>query len=143
MAGAGLHSGSLTLTSDPANAGLLRREIRAFLRDSGIGAEETERFVLAVNEAFANIVEHAYEGSHDGEVEVRMEESEDRVEVLIRDFGRKPDPDSLCGRELDDVRPGGLGLHFMQAGADEVDFDFSLDRGTRLRLVKRKEGASS
>ena len=143
MAGAGPHSGSMTLLSDPRNAGPLRREVERFLKESGIAAEERERFVLAVNEAFANIVEHSYGGRHDGEVEVRLEELEDRVVVTLRDFGRKPDPGLLRSRDLDDVRPGGLGLHFMHSGADEVAFDLSLDRGTSLRLVKRKEGSAS
>jgi anti-sigma regulatory factor (Ser/Thr protein kinase) len=135
----------MTFLSDPSNAGMLRREVRRFLGESGIGGEAAERLVLAVNEAFANIVEHAYEGRHDGEVEIRMAEMEDRVEVTIRDFGRKPSPGSLRGRDLDDVRPGGLGLHFIHSGADKVEFDFSLERGTELRLttMKRKEGAGS
>jgi anti-sigma regulatory factor (Ser/Thr protein kinase) len=143
MAGDGLHSGSMTLLSDPDNAGTLREEVRRFLLESGIGEKDAERFVLAVNEAFANIVEHAYGGRHDGEVEVRMEERDDRVEVTLRDFGRKPDPGQLRSRDLDDVRPGGLGLHFMHAGADEVAFDLTLDEGTSLRLVKGKGGSAS
>jgi anti-sigma regulatory factor (Ser/Thr protein kinase) len=39
------------------------------------------------------------------------------------------------------VRPGGLGLHFIRCGADEVSYDLSRARGTSLRLVKRKRSA--
>lgn len=130
---------SLDLLSDPGNARELRRRLEEFLGRAGLDGSAVERFVLAVNEAFANIVEHSYEGRHDGEIRVEVVDQGDRVEARLRDYGRKPREEELRPRALADVRPGGLGLHFIQAGTDEVTYDTSPPRGTLLRLMKRKD----
>jgi len=135
---------SLELLSDPCRAAGLRDRVREFLAQAGMAdGTELERFVLAVHEAFANIVEHAYQGRHDGRILVVMEDLGDRVRVCLRDFGRQPREEDLCPRDLDELRPGGLGLHFIEAGADEYAYDTSFERGTQLHLVKRKRAEKS
>jgi anti-sigma regulatory factor (Ser/Thr protein kinase) len=39
---------------------------------------------------------------------------------------------------LHDVRPGGLGTHFMRSIMDTVIYDVSPDMGTLLRMTKRR-----
>jgi serine/threonine-protein kinase RsbW len=51
------------------------------------------------------------------------------------DQGRKIDRTKLRGRPLEDVRPGGLGLHFIRENMDAVEFRRTAGRN-RLRLVK-------
>jgi serine/threonine-protein kinase RsbW len=41
----------------------------------------------------------------------------------------------LCGRPLDEIRPGGLGMHIIQEGVDVVQYATNVHRN-RLRLVK-------
>lgn len=56
-------------------------------------------------------------------------------EIVLEDRGVTVDRAKLCGRALEDVRPGGLGLHFIRESVDEVEFR---RRGgkNQLRLVK-------
>jgi anti-sigma regulatory factor (Ser/Thr protein kinase) len=54
--------------------------------------------------------------------------------VLI-DRGPAVNRKKFCGRRLDDIRPGGLGMHFIQNGVDVVQYSRRLHRN-RLRLVK-------
>ncbi|NJD55951.1 MAG: ATP-binding protein [Nitrospirae bacterium] len=42
----------------------------------------------------------------------------------------------MRGRDLDDVRPGGLGLHFIKRVFDEVAYDPKRKAGNRLLLIK-------
>jgi len=57
------------------------------------------------------------------------------LEIVMMDRGISVIRKKFCGRELDDVRPGGLGMHFIQAGVDVVQYSRHL-RKNRLRLVK-------
>ena len=116
--------------SDPCNAAGLRERVEAFLLAAGFEGEVVHDLVLAVDEAFANTITHAYEGRKDGEIDVGLKELPDRVEIRLRDYGRKSDRSQLKPRDLEKVRPGGLGIHFMQCATDEVRFDTSLAQGT-------------
>ena len=48
---------------------------------------------------------------------------------------------ALCGRSLDYVRPGGLGIHLIRQAFTDVDYQLK-SQGTELVLAK-KFGASS
>lgn len=125
-----------TVLSDPSNGSDLRERIEAFLHATALEDEVIHDLVLAVQEAFANTVVHAYEGKVDGKIDVRVEELGDRIEIRLRDYGRKSDRAQLKPRDLKKVRPGGLGIHFMQCAADEVRFDTTLEEGTEVILIK-------
>jgi serine/threonine-protein kinase RsbW len=57
------------------------------------------------------------------------------LEILLSDRGPAVDPAKLRGRRLDEIKPGGLGLHFIRQSMDTVEFKRM--RGiNQLRLVK-------
>jgi anti-sigma regulatory factor (Ser/Thr protein kinase) len=62
----------------------------------------------------------------------------DRFHVQLTDTGRKPDVSSITPRRLDDIRPGGLGTHFIASVFDSVVYDTSGERGTVLTLTKER-----
>jgi anti-sigma regulatory factor (Ser/Thr protein kinase) len=62
----------------------------------------------------------------------------DRLTVQLRDYGRKADSAKIAPRNLEDVRPGGLGTHFMGAAFDAVTYDTNQEQGTLLTLEKKK-----
>ena len=45
------------------------------------------------------------------------------------------EPAQLCGRPLDLVQPGGLGLHLIRRAFDQVDYNLKR-RGTELVLAR-------
>ena len=76
---------------------------------------------LLASELVANAVEHAAE---DGEVEVRMELSDERLRVEVHDSGAGFD---WVPRRQDAGTERGLGLHF----TDQVASRWSIERGER------------
>jgi hypothetical protein len=57
------------------------------------------------------------------------------LEIVLEDQGEPPDPDRLRGRSRDEIKPGGLGLHYIRESMDVVEF--SRSGGTnQLRLVR-------
>jgi PAS domain S-box-containing protein len=71
----------------------LRAALRAWLTERQIGHPMLSAVLLAVGEACANAIEHAYLGSEPGDVSVEIEEDAERsLVVVVRDFGRLRQP---------------------------------------------------
>jgi serine/threonine-protein kinase RsbW len=103
---------------------------------------------LAVDEAFTNIVEHAFGGECLEEVECVCRIAPDALTVVLKDCGSPFDPRNIpepnLSSDLQQRKVGGLGLYFMRQLMDEVEFTFHTEAGGQvgcnvLRMVKRKE----
>lgn len=120
-------------------------QLRACVRESakafGFDENTVMRLVLAVDEACTNIIRHAYKGETHHPIEMDIEARGDTWEVRLRDYGVRCDPSKFKGRELHEVRPGGLGLHFIREAFDDVVFLPLDERGTLLTLRKKRPAA--
>jgi serine/threonine-protein kinase RsbW len=84
---------------------------------------------LAVYEGCANVIEHAYSGSAEQDIEVELEVLESTVVVFIYDSGppfRPPEEATLTAPDvgvlIDRADDGGLGLWMIRNLMDEVNF---------------------
>jgi len=102
-------------------------------------SEPTARdIVIAVDEASQNVIRHAYKGAPDGEVVLDISRENDDIVLHLRDFAEKVDVSKIKPRDLDDIRPGGLGTHFINEVMDEVTFiPLPHGIGNLLRMKKR------
>ena len=109
----------------------------------GFAAPECRSVTRAVDEALTNIMRHCYQGKLDQPIEVacsrvrrrRAALHQEGLEILLSDRGPAVDPSKLRGRRLDEIKPGGLGLHFIRQSMDTVEF--KRPRGmNQLRLIK-------
>jgi anti-sigma regulatory factor (Ser/Thr protein kinase) len=94
--------------------------------------------VLAVNEAYANVIQHCYRGDTTQRVDLTLLIMPQMITIEMRDYGGKIDLTCIEPRNLDEVRPGGIGTHLMRAIMDEVTYDVSSVTGTVLRMSKRR-----
>ena len=129
----------LTIPGDSRYLAMMRAVVAEAVAVVGFDSETGKNVVLAVCEAASNIITHCYRGDCKP-ITVRCLMTPDRLEIRLRDYGEKPDPAKLKGRDLDEVRPGGLGLHIIGQTMDEVDYDLSPAEGTELTLVKYRPG---
>lgn len=102
----------------------------------GLKEREVKNIRLAVDEACSNVIKHAYKGDTGRKIVVKFNLSQKGFEVIIEDDGIKVKPEHIKGRDFDDVRPGGLGTHFIKRAFDVVLFDEKKKNGNRLKLVK-------
>lgn len=130
----------ITIPSDPNNVCVARTAAETFAQRQGFDVEQAGQIGLALNEALANVIEHGYEGKTNQEIVVTLERVETAgracLKVVVKDFGRQVDPGAIKGRELDDVRPGGIGVHIMKAVMDQVQYDCPGDGGMELTMSK-------
>jgi anti-sigma regulatory factor (Ser/Thr protein kinase) len=97
-----------TFRATPEELRRMRAAVRTWLRRHAVPPEEETDLLLAIGEACANAVEHAYAGAAPGAVEIRIAhgERDDELLVEVRDFGRwrvaqgGTDPDRGRGTEL-------------------------------------------
>jgi anti-sigma regulatory factor (Ser/Thr protein kinase) len=115
----------------------------------GLSPEACRAVVLAVDEALTNVIRHAYLGRTDEAVEVTFRHCQapgddgwrDALEIVLEDHGIPVKAEEMRGRSLDEVRPGGLGLHFIRENMDSVKFHYE-DGKNHLHLVKFLEPAT-
>jgi anti-sigma regulatory factor (Ser/Thr protein kinase) len=97
--------------------------------------------VLALDEALANVIRHGYRGKESERIWVSVwlvshDELGQGMKIVIEDDGEQIDPANVRGRDLEDVRPGGLGVHIMRQVMDDVLYEKRVGRGMRLSLTK-------
>lgn len=114
-----------------------RKELRQILSHAGWEKKTTEEILLAVDEALTNIIRHAYQGGP-GKIMVSLKMTDEKVEIVLEDRGKKFDPTQVLPPELPRQKPGGLGVHFIRTIMDEMIYDDQDSGGNRLRLIKRK-----
>lgn len=133
----------MELPSNPGALCVVRNALEQLAQMVGFRDAECRAVVLAVDEALTNIIRHAYQGKTDQPIQIlfrRIQAPQDgarrpALEVLLQDRGIRVDGSRLCGRDLEDMRPGGLGLHFIKESMDAVEFRRRWGRN-QLRLVK-------
>ncbi len=126
----------LKVHSDPKYLSVIRAVTAKVGELSGLSDRAIEDVKLAVDEACSNVIRHAYGGDPTRSILIRFRTTEKGFEVLIEDEGMKAKPESIQGRSLDDVRPGGLGIHLIKRAFDLFSFDPTKKTGNRLRMVR-------
>ena len=130
----------LDVPAEPAAMFMVRALVGKIAEKIGFEALETDKLVLAVDEACTNVIRHAYDNSGDGRIVITFTLKVDYFEIMIRDFGGGADPATFKGRDLDQIRPGGLGIHFIKSAVDKVEYDIPPGGGMLLKMIKFMPG---
>ena len=126
----------VTIPSHPKYLSVVRAATVNMGKLCGMDEPVIEDVKLAVDEACSNVIKHAYKGNASKKIVVKYRAMQDRFEVIIEDSGMKGRMELMKGRRLDDIRPGGLGIHFIRRVFDVFKFDEKKRSGNRLILIK-------
>jgi serine/threonine-protein kinase RsbW len=140
----------LELPSNPELLCVVRSAMMRLAEELGFPAGDCRALTRAVDEGLANVIRHAYGGRPGQPIELLCRRIQAKIggkqraglEIVLVDRGAPVDRKNLRGRSLDEVRPGGLGLHFIQWGVDVMQYKRQA-RKNRLRLVKYLPAAKS
>jgi phosphoserine phosphatase RsbU/P len=122
----------------------IRLETESIATEMGFSEEDIFNLKLAINEAQANVIEHAYFGSEKGDILFEFRVFSDRLEVLIKDFGPGMGSKTIKGEDhLDELEGSGLGVYLIKTMMDNVKYNRTSKVGTELCLTKYlKKGAA-
>jgi len=96
--------------------------VRAALADCPFDDGAVEDIVLAISEACQNVMRHGYGDGTPGDIVLTVSRAPDGVVVRVADFAPTLDPARIRARDLSEVRPGGLGVHFISELMDTAEF---------------------
>ncbi len=132
----------LRICANPDYLSVARAVVRQTAQIFGLEEDKAESVTLGVVEALTNVIRHSYDGPCDKPIIIKLNKTDFKnknkpaLEIVIRDFGKQADPESIKGRDLDDIKPGGVGVHIINSVMDEIEFTPADDCGMQLRLVK-------
>ncbi len=131
----------LELPSRPTYLCAVRCFVGEVCRRHSFTELQTSQIVLAVDEALANVMRHGYEGNGEGRIVVKVDPITDSakgpgLKFTMDDWGRQVDPASIKGRDLEDIRPGGLGVHIIRRVMDSAVYEAPAGQGMRLTMTK-------
>lgn len=124
------------------------QRIAQVAKEMGFGEHALYQIELAIDEACANVVEHAYPEEEQGEMEIScyLDSSPGMGQafvIRVRDWGTGFDPSAVekpdVDAPLEDRGLGGLGLFLVRQVMDRVKFSFDPQRGNELLMFKRLE----
>ncbi len=108
---------------------------------AGLTGKDLYQVQLAVDEACANVVHHAYQGMEPGDMEICCSYNEQTFCIQVRDWGRGFDlgqvPEPCVHATLEERTLGGLGLFLIKEAMDQVYQSYYPGHGNILVMLKR------
>ena len=136
---------TLQVPSSTGNLAMIRDFVTNVGEQAGMSPNEVAQLELAVDEACANVIEHAYGHDSTKEVSVRATIDGDTMEIDVIDTGQGFDPAAVEQLELErlvaDRMTGGLGMRLMKTLMDEVHYAIIPGEKNELRMIKRLKKA--
>ena len=130
----------------PADARLLprtRQAVQGFVEETAGSDEVIGDIVLALDEACANVIRHAFPTGVEGNIRLLAEIDDEAVTVLVEDDGVGFDPFHV-DLSSDIEATSGRGLHLIRMLMTSVDVESPTEsgNGTRLRMQKQLRAGS-
>ncbi len=131
----------LEVPSSTENLAMVRDFIKRIGHQTGMNEQEIFNLELAVDEACANVIEHAYGHDTSKEVIIRAIYDGEALRLSVIDTGRGFDPTVVTPASLESLvserRSGGLGIRLIRALMDEVSYEISPGQKNELHMLKR------
>jgi serine/threonine-protein kinase RsbW len=132
---------SIRVLSEPRYLSTVRAAVSEAATRAGFPEETVGKIALAIDEAMTNVIRHGYKGRKDQPIWLKItpvhEGDHAGLEFVIEDACPETDLSKIKGRPLEEVRPGGLGVHIITGVMDQVEYAHRADGGgLRLKMVK-------
>ena len=127
----------LNLPAEADRLAFVRSVVQRAVENAGCSKELAQNIVIAVNEACMNIIQHAYKDVEKGEFELELTRGDGSLCFRLTDHAPHIELEAVKSRELDELRPGGLGIHFIT----EIMDDFKIghlqgEKGNYMEMIK-------
>ena len=113
---------------------LARRAVRRFASPLDV---DVEGIILAVSEAVANVVSHAYAAGESGEIDLSGTAFPHEVAIVVRDRGQ-----GLAAAAAGDTHGAGFGIEIIRRLANEVALDDAVPGVALTMRFRRGSGWS-
>ncbi len=130
----------LTLPAHSLHLGQIREFSRGVFCAYTINRRAVRQMVLAIDEAAANVIEHAYPPGENRDLDLSISVLPNRVVIELRDTGKQFNP-CQCDPGHSRSRRRGYGLSLIRRIVDEINYQRSKTDENVLTMVKHVETA--
>lgn len=127
----------MKIESHPKNLSRIREALSETMAGTSLSEEIQGSIMLAVVEACSNIIRHSYNNDPSHEIDLILELTDTELIITIEDSG---DEFNLCeaeARDVNEVRPGGLGIYIIKETMDHMDYCRTPEGCNRIKLIKK------
>jgi len=144
----------LELRSNPLFLSGAREMVSSISKRLGFSDESAAHIALAIDEALCNVIRHGYDKAPDRPIWLSLYpvggvsvpdgsacgSPTTALRIVIEDEARQVDLSAIKSRDLEEIRPGGLGVHIIQQVMDSVTYEHRSgpQGGMRLTMVKNR-----
>lgn len=111
---------SKTFQASKSELKTIRSFVKNFLTDNKINLIHHDSIILAVGEITSNILEHGYNFKESDKIKVDLSFNNNEIKLKFFDNGQIVDIEKIKSRELNDIKPGGLGIFFINEIFDDI-----------------------
>jgi serine/threonine-protein kinase RsbW len=130
----------LKIPSQSDNLVIIRDVVSKVATKVGFNNDDVSKIELAVDEACANVIKHAYGQNSSKVIEVTIHIDKQKFMVIVADKGKGFNPKNLKFPDMKDymteMRVGGLGIYLIESLMDKVDFDIKPGVKNQVKMIK-------
>ena len=131
---------SLTIPAESDFIPTVRLTLSGLASKLNFTIDEIEDLKVAVSEACNNVIQHAYDQSQPGVIELLFVLSGNDIEITVSDKGRGFDVQNIRSSKTDEESSEdfglGLGLTFIKTLMDDTSFTSELGKGSKIKMKK-------
>jgi len=124
--------------AEPCELKNVRQQVNEVVKEAGFDASQQQKITLAMDEAITNIIRHAYKNTDDGEVELAILRQNNTLSFYLRDFAPEVYDSSIKPRDLSQLKPGQMGINFIDTVMDSWEFATPKDGYGNLLIMKKE-----
>jgi anti-sigma regulatory factor (Ser/Thr protein kinase) len=149
----------IELRSNPLFLSGVRELVSSVAKRIGFNEMNCCQIALAVDEALCNVMRHGYQKRTDGMIWLSVwpmtagtagmgaasgpsnasSPAQPAIRIVIEDEAPQIDPAQIKGRDLADIKPGGLGVHIIKEVMDSATYEKRDRVGMRLTMMKTQK----
>ncbi len=128
----------LQIPSQPRFVSHARDLLFSVARHHSFSLSSATDLKIAFGEVLANVIKHAYSNEDDHPIFIEIKLEFEKIEVRVKDFGKKAKPTKMRSLDLNDYRESGLGLFLIKHLTDHYYLDENQSIGNETVLIKKK-----
>lgn len=131
---------TIIIKADQKNLNPINNLIDKFAKKFNISDDLIENFIICINEAVINIIEHNYLFDINNEIKITLKTDNTEFIIEIIDNGTRFNPTLLkkidIKKNFKDLRKTGLGIFLLHKLMDELHYEYK-NKENHLTLIKK------
>ena len=128
----------ISFRADPINLKMVRTKVSEIVLQLGFDNSFEQQLVLCIDEAVTNIYRHAYSNDKTGKIDLSFKLQNNTLVFYLRDYASLVYDNSVKPRDLNQTRPGGLGINIIDSVMDSWEFATPKDGYGNLLIMKKE-----